>query len=208
MRADLPCCSFKNCRYCFDGNCRNPIECERCEFMEQEKIVELFHSYRHICGDTPPDRLQELVEADQNGKCLILTQEIVSSILVGANAIVCNGASSKHGLLIDVFGKCGGPFTMSYENAYKILEGIGAASLMRKPVSDIDITQTDVAPVVRQCKPGDTVYQADTERIYALEVKKIIYDCGPVAFDEDAIGKTVFLTCEDAMAALKGENDG
>ena len=65
MRADLPCCSFKNCRYCFDGNCRNPIEYEICEFREQQKIVELFHSYRHICGDTPPERLRELVEADR-----------------------------------------------------------------------------------------------------------------------------------------------
>lgn len=33
--------------------------------------MELFHSYRHICGETPPDRLRELVQADREGRCVI-----------------------------------------------------------------------------------------------------------------------------------------
>ena len=53
------------------------------------------------------------------------------------------------------------------------------------------------------CKPGDIVYQKDTERIYELEIQKIIYDCGHIAFDKSAIGKTVFLTRDEAEAALK-----
>lgn len=62
--------------------------------------------------------------------------------------------------------------------------------------------------VVMLCKPGETVYQADTERVYELKVRKIIYDCGHIAFDDRAIGKTVFLTRESADSALKGEQDG
>ena len=62
--------------------------------------------------------------------------------------------------------------------------------------------------VVLPCKIGDTVYQADTERIYGLEVKKVIYDCGHIAFDDEAIGKTVFLTREATEDALKGKQNG
>ena len=32
MRIDLPCCGFKNCRHCFDGNCTKPSEQEKCEY--------------------------------------------------------------------------------------------------------------------------------------------------------------------------------
>ena len=32
MRIDLPCCGFKNCRYCFDGNCTKPSKLEKCEY--------------------------------------------------------------------------------------------------------------------------------------------------------------------------------
>ena len=32
MRIDLPCCGFKNCRYCFDGNCMKPSKQEKCEY--------------------------------------------------------------------------------------------------------------------------------------------------------------------------------
>lgn len=32
MRIDLPLCNFKNCRYCFDGNCIEPNKGERCEY--------------------------------------------------------------------------------------------------------------------------------------------------------------------------------
>lgn len=59
-----------------------------------------------------------------------------------------------------------------------------------------------------RCKVGNTVYQADAERVYALKIKKIIYDCGHIDFDDDAIGGTVFLTREAAEEALKGEQNG
>ena len=58
--------------------------------------------------------------------------------------------------------------------------------------------------VVLPCKVGDTVYQIDAERVYESEVKRIIFDCDDIAFDERAIGGSIFLTREDAEAALKG----
>ena len=58
--------------------------------------------------------------------------------------------------------------------------------------------------VVLPCKVGDTVYQIDAERVYESEVKWIIFDCDDIAFDERAIGGSIFLTREEADAALKG----
>ena len=58
--------------------------------------------------------------------------------------------------------------------------------------------------VALPCKVGDTVYQIDAERVYESEVKWIIFDCDDIAFDERAIGGSIFLTREEAEAALKG----
>ena len=53
------------------------------------------------------------------------------------------------------------------------------------------------------CKVGDIVYQVDSERIYESTVRNIIYDTDGIAFDERAIGKSVFLTREEAVKALE-----
>lgn len=53
------------------------------------------------------------------------------------------------------------------------------------------------------CKVGDTVYQADRMRIYQSRIKNIIFDTDGVAFDKNAIGKTVFLTREEAEKKLE-----
>ena len=42
------------------------------------------------------------------------------------------------------------------------------------------------------------VYQTDGERVYELEIKGVMFDCGPIIFDDRAIGKSVFLTREEA----------
>jgi hypothetical protein len=56
--------------------------------------------------------------------------------------------------------------------------------------------------IVPPCKVGDTVYQTDGFRVYESTIKKVIYDTENVAFDEDAIGKSIFLTKEEAEKAL------
>ena len=53
------------------------------------------------------------------------------------------------------------------------------------------------------CKVGDIVYQVDSERIYEMKVRAVIYDTDGIAFDERAIGKSVFLTRAEAEKALE-----
>ena len=73
-----------------------------------------------------------------------------------------------------------------------------------KHVQELLQAEQDGRLVVLPCKVGDTVYQIDAERVYESEVKWIIFDCDDIAFDERAIGGSIFLTREEAEAALKG----
>lgn len=58
--------------------------------------------------------------------------------------------------------------------------------------------------IVPPCKIGNTIYQYDNDgRIYQSNVKNVIYDTENIAFDEREIGKTVFLTREEAEKALE-----
>lgn len=66
-----------------------------------------------------------------------------------------------------------------------------------------------VDAVVLPCMLGNRIYQTDGIRIYESTISEItltksrtIYVTENVAFDESAIGKSVFLTCEEAEAAL------
>lgn len=52
-------------------------------------------------------------------------------------------------------------------------------------------------------KMGDTVYQADNAgNIYGNEVTQVVYGTNGIAFDERAIGESVFLTREEAEKGL------
>lgn len=69
--------------------------------------------------------------------------------------------------------------------------------------------------IVPPCKVGDIVYETDGVRIYELEIfdislrkNKPYYETESIDFDDDAIGKSIFLTREKAEAKLeemKGE---
>lgn len=63
--------------------------------------------------------------------------------------------------------------------------------------------------VVPLCKVGDTVYQTDGIRIYELEMfdiswrnNKPYYETESIDFDDTAIGRSIFLTREEAEKAL------
>ena len=64
--------------------------------------------------------------------------------------------------------------------------------------------------IVPPCKVGDTVYQIDTAgNIYESKIIKTIYDTYGIAFDERAIGKSIFLTREEVEKALaERESEG
>lgn len=63
MRIDLPTCGFKNCRFYFDGNYKNRIEYEHCEYARLK-------NYIYYVGDESQlkshkanaDRIKESVE--------------------------------------------------------------------------------------------------------------------------------------------------
>lgn len=65
------------------------------------------------------------------------------------------------------------------------------------------------------CKKGDKVYQADCVRVYELTVlgirvfnNKFYYETQGVGFDNTAIGKSIFLTREEAEKRLKEIQNG
>lgn len=69
--------------------------------------------------------------------------------------------------------------------------------------------------IVPPCKVGDTVYQTDSCRVYESEIDYIevhgfvtIFYTDGVAFDERAIGGSIFLSREDAEKALAERSKG
>ena len=48
MRADLPFCDFKNCKYQFDGNCTVKEHYDECDYTRlYEKCAEQLYSAKH-----------------------------------------------------------------------------------------------------------------------------------------------------------------
>ena len=89
-----------------------------------------------------------------------------------------------------------------------------------KPVLDIEEHIADHLlannVIVIHCKVGDTVYQTDGIRIYELDVfdvslnlknYKPYYETESIDFDYSAIGKSIFLTREEAEKALEALED-
>ena len=63
--------------------------------------------------------------------------------------------------------------------------------------------------IVLPCKVGDIVYQTDGVRIYELTIldislhkNKPYYETESIDFDDDAIGKSIFLTRQEAERKL------
>lgn len=69
--------------------------------------------------------------------------------------------------------------------------------------------------VVLPCKVGDTVYQKDhCGNIYeaivqsvVIDKRRTIFNTSGIGFDETAVGKTVFLSLEEAEKALEGVSE-
>lgn len=106
----------------------------------------------------------------------------------------------------------------AYENSglepEEISDAVIAAKLMAKSkivscfgvdadhVRELVEAEQDGRLVLLPCKVGDKVYQTDGVRLYESTVRSVIFDTENVAFDEGAIGKTIFLTREEAEEAL------
>lgn len=74
---------------------------------------------------------------------------------------------------------------------------------MAKQSNDCNLFKDKSKFIELPCFVGDPVYQVDSERIYKSKIKNIIFDTSNFAFDQSAVGKTVFLSREEAEKALK-----
>lgn len=102
----------------------------------------------------------------------------------------------------------------TYDNDPKVLAALKLATLINKCVDKfkageiinyLDLAQSLVenGVIVTPVKVGDTVYQADNAGdIYESQVTQVVYNTKGIAFDERAIGKTVFTSREAAKKAL------
>ena len=74
-------------------------------------------------------------------------------------------------------------------------------------LTDIIDAEKEGRLLVLPCKVGDMVYEHDFSVVYAHTLRRIIFDCDGIAFDESAIGKSIYLSREEAEAALKERDD-
>ena len=84
---------------------------------------------------------------------------------------------------------------------------LAAQALGVEPSRLRELAEADKAGrvVVLPCK----VYETDGVRVYEHAVRGIIYrTAGGPDFDESAIGKSMFLTSEEAERAMEGRKDG
>lgn len=49
MRIDLPCCSFKNCKFQFDGNCTEESEYDMCRHIHAVKTIDSIIGALNLC---------------------------------------------------------------------------------------------------------------------------------------------------------------
>lgn len=63
MRIDLPQCGFKNCRFCFDGNCTSKREYKRCHSRRSLTMLE------HLIMDYKLCWLCQYENQKKNGGC-------------------------------------------------------------------------------------------------------------------------------------------
>lgn len=88
--------------------------------------------------------------------------------------------------------------------AMSVLNGMGSYDRLR----ELAKADKDGRVIILPCK----VYETDGVRVYEHTVREVIYEtAGGPAFDKNAIGKSIFLTREEAERAIQemeGKKDG
>ncbi|MBQ6946763.1 MAG: hypothetical protein IJN42_01840 [Clostridia bacterium] len=92
--------------------------------------------------------------------------------------------------------------------AYAKKNNISASSVILEEYAEELLANGVIAPL---CKVGGKIFQTDGVRIYESTIGEITFTTHKmicvtenIAFDETAIGKSIFLTKEKAENALKG----
>ena len=82
-----------------------------------------------------------------------------------------------------------------------------------KTISEIAEHRIENGVIASPCKVGDKIYQTDGIRIYESTINEITFTTQKmicvcvtenIAFDETAIGKSIFFDKKEAQAKLKG----
>lgn len=93
------------------------------------------------------------------------------------------------------------------EDVCKVAEDFYKEPVYGMYIEDCDYFKDHNKFVELPCKVGDRVYQTDGIRIYENKIERIIFDTNNIGFDETSIGKSIFLTREEAEQALKGSDN-
>lgn len=77
-------------------------------------------------------RLEELAQAEKDGRLVVLDEDVILAMSAGARAILNNKRLQGVTYVYDCFGELGGPKEISYLKAAEILYRIGSTYLARK----------------------------------------------------------------------------
>ena len=93
---------------------------------------------------------------------------------------------------------------------FNYLRAKGAYDIIKNQVEHIEAENAELRARLEEavglpCKIGDIVYQTDMDglRIFESTVKNIIFETSSIAFDEQAIGESIFLTEEAVKEKMK-----
>ena len=94
------------------------------------------------------------------------------------------------------------------EESAKIEKGLSEGGYSISRMVELMCADQEGRVIILPCK----VYETDGARVYEHTVREVIYEtAGGPAFDKNAIGKSIFLTREEAekaLAEMEGKKDG
>ena len=102
----------------------------------------------------------------------------------------------------------------AYEDAGLSPQACDEAREIEETLSGCDYSISRMVELMKADKDGRVVvlpckvYETDGVRVYEHTVREVIYEtAGGPAFDKNAIGKSIFLSREEAEKAMKGETE-
>lgn len=117
------------------------MDCKTCELEEKrctaftcrQRLKVRLAAIEDILGaEYDLDHLRELVQAEKDGRVVVLDDKLLLSILAGARAIENNRKLFGATYCWDICGKCGGPKKISYYKAAKLLREMVEPILTRE----------------------------------------------------------------------------
>ena len=106
--------------YCENGTC------------SQRQVWERLKAIENILGDTYDlEHIRDLLQAEQDGRLVVLDEKTALSMYAGARAIENNKRLFGATYVYDIFGKQGGPQEIPYFDAANNLRNIASAMSLK-----------------------------------------------------------------------------